>query len=81
MSTYHYRGKKYTKKTPASRSWKTIKKVANRVLAHLQPPERPREPEFYVAQVERQLAKDKEQAEQKANEEKAKEDRDIKWMY
>jgi hypothetical protein len=31
MSSYHYRGKRYTKKPTASKAWDSVKKLANRV--------------------------------------------------
>lgn len=65
MSSYFYKGKKYTKKTTASKAWSATKKLVNRVLeaadgGHLKGH---REPEHYINQamkeVESKLAEGK----------------------
>jgi hypothetical protein len=32
MSSYYYRGKKYKRQPPGQKAWRTVKKIANRVL-------------------------------------------------
>jgi hypothetical protein len=82
VSSYYYRGKRYTKKQ--SKAWKTIKKVARRVehaTQGLHPPGGGgRDPEYYVAQIQKEREREAERDAQTQQEEKISNDPDTKWM-